>query len=541
MISDFVGTGLNADRRMPAPYQHTQNRKNHVRNMCLTLVVLAALILPARATAQSEYADIDRHSATAPASATRSVATLSAYLTRPYARDDEKARAIFCWIAHNIAYDVDGFFSGAASSTSSGDVLQSRSSVCAGYSSLFESLAREAGLTAVTINGYAKGFSYQPGDPVTGESNHAWNAVKIRGTWKLVDCTWGAGSIDNNHSFVRNYEPYYFFTDPREFAYRHLPDDPKWQLLPRPLSRSEFQNLPFVFPVFFQCGITGDGQPGPVIETNGEARIDFSLPSDVSCMADLERNGVKLDGAVFTQRSDNGVRLRVVPPSGGSFFLNLYAKREDGTDYFPIAARYKIVAHGGRPDNAFPRTYAPFMAKGVQLQSPTTLELPSGTAQEFRLTVPGAEQVAVVYADEWDFLKKQGDQFGGQVEIGPGDISVFARFPGDKEFQALLEYKGTGSVKRAPAPVKFRDYMSSGAELLSPLKKELAAQSHQIFRLKLPGARKAAVVCGDDWQFLNQNGEFFEGSILIGRGQVTVMAAYGNTTDFVGLLEYLGN
>ena len=145
--------------------------------------------------------------------------------------------------------------------------------------------------------------------------------------------------------------------------------------------------------------------------------------------------------------------------------------------------------------------------------------------------------VATDHAEIFDEVRS----FGGQVEIGPGDISVFARFPGDKEFQALLEYKGTGSVKRAPAPVKFRDYMSSGAELLSPLKKELAAQSHQIFRLKLPGARKAAVVCGDDWQFLNQNGEFFEGSILIGRGQVTVMAAYGNTTDFVGLLEYLGN
>jgi hypothetical protein len=518
----------------------TPGRNSRTHIVHLMMFALVAILRSAPATGQTGYEEIDRHAIATPASAARSVTILSAYLTRPYARDDEKARAIFCWIAHNIAYDVDGYFSGAASASSSGDVLQSRSSVCAGYSSLFESLAREAGLAVVTINGYAKGFSYQPGDPVTGESNHAWNAVKIRGAWKLVDCTWGAGSVDNSHSFIRNYEPYYFFTDPGEFAYRHLPDDPKWQVLPRPLSRTEFQNLPFVFPVFFECAIKSTGQPGPVIEIAGEARLAFSLPADVRCMADLTRNGVKIDGAVFPQRTENGVQIRVVPPSAGNFILNLYAKHDDGSDYFPIAASYKVVARAGRSDNAFPRTYAPFMAKGVQLQSPGTLELPSGSMQEFRLTVPGAEQVAVVNADEWDFLKKQDDQFDGLVEIGAGDVTVFAKFPHDKEYQALLEYKGTGSIKRAPSPVKFHDYMTTGAELLSPPKKELAAQSRQLFRLKLPGARKAAVVCGDDWQFLQKNGEYYEGSILIGRGQITVMAAYNNTTDFVGLLEYVG-
>ncbi|MGE5597792.1 MAG: hypothetical protein ACM3XS_00250 [Bacteroidota bacterium] len=42
------------------------------------------------------------------------------------------------------------------------EALKNRSTVCAGSSRLFRGLAAAAGLEAVTIEGYAKGFAYAP-------------------------------------------------------------------------------------------------------------------------------------------------------------------------------------------------------------------------------------------------------------------------------------------------------------------------------------------------------------------------------------------
>ena len=115
------------------------------------------------ATLNYSYEEIDRHALNAPSSAEATVESLAAYLIEPAKNDREKARAIFRWITENIDYNVEVFFKGGSGATNSEDVLKSRKSVCYGYSDLFLSLAREAGLEAVRISGYGKGYGYMPG------------------------------------------------------------------------------------------------------------------------------------------------------------------------------------------------------------------------------------------------------------------------------------------------------------------------------------------------------------------------------------------
>jgi len=119
-------------------------------------------------------------------------------------------------------------------------------------------------------------------------------------------------------------------------------------------------------------------------------------------------------------------------------------------------------------------------------------------------------------------------------------VDVYAQYPGESNFQQLLEYVGTGSFDREPAPVKFQQYMNTEAELVEPLKKILSAGSKQFFRIKMPGAQKAAVVQGEYYQFLEKHGDYFEGTIKIYTGTTMVVGAYSNTTRFEGLLEYEG-
>lgn len=55
-----------------------------------------------------------------------------------------------------------------------------------------------AGLHCVVIKGYSKSAGYQPG--VCFEDNrfrNSWNAVYVAGSWRFVQCNWGARHLVN--------------------------------------------------------------------------------------------------------------------------------------------------------------------------------------------------------------------------------------------------------------------------------------------------------------------------------------------------------
>jgi len=167
------------------------------------------------------------------------VRSIAAAVAPEGAGDEAKARAIFMWVTANIAYDPSYYTTGSAKDQTLAQVLATRKSVCFGFASVFEALAKASGLDCVTVQGYSKGYRFSAGDPLAEKPNHAWNAVRVDGTWRLVDCTWGAGYLDESVQFRRSTNEHYLFTPPDEFIYDHFPTDPKWQLLSRPLSRKE--------------------------------------------------------------------------------------------------------------------------------------------------------------------------------------------------------------------------------------------------------------------------------------------------------------
>ncbi len=117
-------------------------------------------------------------------------------VSNDFSRDDENARAIFTWIALNVRYDI----------------------------------------------------GKQP-----GKSDHAWNAVKINGDWKLIDVTWAAGAATGNPpKFEFNFNDKYFFTDPDVFFLNHFPDDKRWLLTNK--TESDFANLPLYYGNYLMGG-----------------------------------------------------------------------------------------------------------------------------------------------------------------------------------------------------------------------------------------------------------------------------------------------
>lgn len=92
--------------------------------------------------------------------------------------DYTKAKAIYDWVCSNVSYDLTA--STSERYTAYG-ALKNGVAVCKGYALLYYELATEAGLSCRFISGTSYGGS------------HAWNIVKVNGTWYNLDSSWDAG------------------------------------------------------------------------------------------------------------------------------------------------------------------------------------------------------------------------------------------------------------------------------------------------------------------------------------------------------------
>ena len=231
-------------------------RFNTVISTVLLALVPALLdLVHADVLTPSQRAAIDAHALAAPAQAERSVKTLATYLTQHLRTEPEKLRSIYRWMADRIDYDVEAYLSGKIAGTGSTDVLSQRKSVCEGFASLFEELARESGLKVKSIAGYAKGYSTVRGQRFE-KPNHMWTAVQLNGEWRMIDATWGAGYVAND-KYVKVLSEAFFLVPPEQFVFSHLPVEENWQLQRTPrISQAEFEALPPVQPNFFNNAIS---------------------------------------------------------------------------------------------------------------------------------------------------------------------------------------------------------------------------------------------------------------------------------------------
>lgn len=203
---------------------------------------------------------VDKRAYKTPVFLKKTPQALSAYLTANLTNDSLKVVNIYTWLIHNIRYDVKTYFDKTATWVSSRRVIKKRKGVCEHYARLFQELCRYNGIKSTYIAGYVRGSDYQPDDQ-RYFAEHAWNTVKINGKWYLLDATWDSGylgfrkksfwrgvltlfakpRISDRYKFVRAPDYKYFLSNPKKFVLSHLPLEPKWQLLPDPVTIKVFE------------------------------------------------------------------------------------------------------------------------------------------------------------------------------------------------------------------------------------------------------------------------------------------------------------
>lgn len=345
---------------------------------------------------------------------------------------EEKVRIFHDWIALNIEYDVEGYFSGQVEAYEELDVLRTGKSVCQGYANVFAAMCNAAGIENIIITGYGRGLGFSIfGGEEKYNSNHAWNAVKLSGRWRLIDATWDAGYVDGRE-FIRRYSTAYFMPDPAEFIYSHFPENNKYQFLPSPLSFDEFRKQPFLREGFFEMRLEFAEKYNLVEKCGSEKILSLNVPSGVNMLASLYNNkGKEISGRTFVQKRDGKINIYVRFPSQGEYELILFASDKGAAEKYDGVANLKLIASEGN-DYGFPVVYSDMAASGAVILEPLINPLKADSETEFKIfskndIVPG------IYAGG-SFIELKNDGAGNysiKVKVPRGEV-VLCRKDGDR-------------------------------------------------------------------------------------------------------------
>uniref|UniRef100_A0A1I8JM84 LIM zinc-binding domain-containing protein n=1 Tax=Macrostomum lignano TaxID=282301 RepID=A0A1I8JM84_9PLAT len=331
----------------------------------------AVPIIPERVPSPvaADQAQLDEHVINIAEGEQLTFTDLADQLTTMCMSELEKVRAIFRWIT---VKDLSALRIDKWNPDTPMGLLRGIQFGTETYHVLFMRLCSYAGIHAVEIKGYSKSVGYEPGMKFrqANKFKNTWNAVYVEGDWRLIQCNWAARHLVFNRTtgssqaasaaaapatspstssgtsgggasenLRYHYDEHYFLTDPDQFIYEFYPLDPRWQLLEKPISLAEFEELPFVRSAFFQYGMRFPSGTKAVLETDttGGAILELGLrdPSlPLVCHYQLRNaetgaahyKGTKLDRFVFfTVRSPGRLVFDVHVPNLDAYFLEIFA------------------------------------------------------------------------------------------------------------------------------------------------------------------------------------------------------------------------
>ncbi len=519
--------------------------------MKLWIITLPALVLllglsTAVADRADVYARMDEIALSAPPEVTGSVATLTDYLISEAKTDLQKARAIYRWITHNIAYDANAYVSGHIRDVNikPESVLKNRVTVCDGYARLFEAMGKRAGLGVERITGTAKGYSFDPGADLK-RANHAWNGVELEGAWYLVDATWGAGYVDPmSHEFVPAFNEFFFLTTPDQFKYSHYPDQQIWQLVEKPVSFKEFASYVDIRPAFFQNRMGLVDATNNTLRTKGDLDIRLKAPPETLVTAVLVKDNTALpSNHQFWQRTGDTYLGRLALPGAGHYELQIFAKAKTDPGKYPVALIYQIDASGAS-QRTFPLLHPAFFDYGLELVSHREGTIETQSQVDIILANTGNAFITARLLERGETLplnliaiQRKADTVIARVLLpfkGKYQLQLFASALADQPAQLAAEYtihSSTGAGKAASFPLFFSAYMQQSAELLQPMHGTLKSYQEEEFKIMAPGASRIAVVINNEWHYLTKQDDLFTGVIPVTSGVVKLVGSFGGNSD----------
>ena len=269
----------------------------------------------------------------------KNLALLTHKLTSNLSTDIEKFRAIYTWVCTNITgnYELSQKIINKSKKLKNNPkkfqkwhasiapkvfkkLQHQKSTMCTGYAYLIKELAYIANIECKIINGYGRTLSSNIN--TFDLPNHSWNAVKLNNKWYLCDATWSSGYINDECTFIFEYNDGYFLTTPFFFAKNHFPTDSKW-LLNNQQTKQNFIKGPLLYNEAFKHSVFPVSPSKMETEVFTNESVSFKLESVTQ--TDIKMI-LKIDNGIYVK----SVQLKNINPKKDGVMIYKYSFKKKG-------------------------------------------------------------------------------------------------------------------------------------------------------------------------------------------------------------------
>jgi hypothetical protein len=354
--------------------------------------------------------------------------------------EQDKAIAIYDWLTENIAYDVSALDNGDLSYKTPDSIVLRRKGVCSGFAELFHLFCQEAGLESKIILGRSRADD-QGLPAVLRDSpvNHAWNAVKIAGVWKLVDPTWGAGHINAERKFVKSPSKEWLFVPPEIFLYTHLPREEEWQFVERPIDREKFDSLPALRPLFFAAGYELVEPKRQPVRVSGSTTFKARSHRGNLLTAFVFQDGQAIPpGYVLPHQHKGQSTVAVRFPKRGEYTVYLVGRGASSPVGVAVAT-FQVISSIGEKET-FPLTTPDFDKRRFQIIRGFTGQLRAFQKTVLIMKAPGASALRLEGPVDQPAFSKNDGFFEVEFTARKGSVKVVGEYPDSEQPVELVEY-----------------------------------------------------------------------------------------------------
>ncbi|UJR17671.1 hypothetical protein I4U23_004567 [Adineta vaga] len=327
---------------------------------------------------------------------------------------------VFYSIAFNIEYDTIAYFSKDYTNQSAENVFLTKKGTCDGYVHLYKYLCDHLKIPCKIIRGYSKGYGFDVRTDAPSEVDHVWNTVQINQHWYLTDSTWGAGFMNDQKGFKREFNSYYFLPHPQQMIYHHLPEYTRWQLLKDPISMKQFLQMPNLHPAYFEFNLEliypCNRSYVQLLPNKAYALVIVEAPENVNLIADLKLHDEKVEGGhqVIFDEKKNLYCCFFAPNSIGKHKITIYAKYVvQETDLYSSVINLNLnIEEMPRNPISYPQTWKIFFDLQLKVISPVSshiIRLEKGDSYA---------QIVIESPDDVELLGRLVDEKKNEIEGG---------------------------------------------------------------------------------------------------------------------------
>jgi len=346
----------------------------------------------------------------------------------------------FFWICQNIKYDAESYFSGVYK-VAPEETFSTGKSVCSGYSRLFEYIGSYLGLDIINVSGYAKGYSYNINEKISG-TNHEWNIIKLNNVYYQIDSTWGAGYL-SGREFKQEFKEFYFCPKPEYLILSHYPEEKKWQLIYPYMSIDEFSKRVKFSLKFYEFFTTDflyhtmtvkSRHTIKFIKNNEKANIESSIHI-------YDQQGKETNNAIgLVLYNKKYIEYFYIFKKKGKYKTNIYANYKNIKLRSHVVTYYLECEEDWKDSEDTPFNLPKIYSNDITIIEPLFNIMKKGKKVTLKMKSDVTEEI-IITNGKWLNIKKNKDGIFETTLIVDTDKIFIGRKTNEKDFSTSITYK----------------------------------------------------------------------------------------------------